>query len=685
MANKRMKTLQLPGLSDVYTFVQADSTLTQSGEAADAKATGDRLAAIEGATTVHPILLQGTDQYISIGTADQTVGEPTTRAGYQYAMIPCTPGELFLLESLAVEGGIRVWGFADSNKTLVRVTNGSTAAHQYITAPDDAAYLIVVNKTGDGTLYRGGLAPSDNQTRDAGSAIPSRHMTAAGNAYFNGAVTKIDFQGIYTMTGYTVTVSLLPCSPGDVFTINAHGGNYDRAWAFTKRDGTVVSAASGAVDLKNYQLTAPANAEYLLIQDRDGQTSYFGLPSERPATRADVDSLESDVEDLQTAAEGLEESVSEITDDLYNEPLTGWVTGTGYINTGISDLTQPVDLEHTYSGLDYRYLILTCAPGDTFILNVQGGGYPRAYAFLDSSNLILERADASVGLMNHVLTAPTGTAKLVLNDSSGLTSYYGEKSITYRVGELEALGAVPGKLTGKVMVNFGDSVFGRGQGATGISGRLAYKTGATVHNLGMSGTSFCTRTGVPGFDPFNLWRMADAITTDTWTDQDAAISQYQDRPGQAAAVISFLKTFDFSTVDYATIALGTNDWGGNYPLDNAEDKYDKGTVCGALRYSLETLLTAYPHTIFVILSTIPRFDVSGTTYTEKGANTAGYTLEEMSEALHAVADEYRLKFIDNFHIGFNKWTCPQYYATGEGTHPDLPGFEVMAENISANL
>ena len=49
MANKRMKTLQLPGLSDVYTFVQADSTLTQAGEAADAKVTGDKVSELKSA------------------------------------------------------------------------------------------------------------------------------------------------------------------------------------------------------------------------------------------------------------------------------------------------------------------------------------------------------------------------------------------------------------------------------------------------------------------------------------------------------------------------------------------------------------------------------------------------------------------------------------------------------------
>lgn len=41
MANKPIKSIKYPGLSNTYTFVQNDPTLTQSGQAADAKVTGE--------------------------------------------------------------------------------------------------------------------------------------------------------------------------------------------------------------------------------------------------------------------------------------------------------------------------------------------------------------------------------------------------------------------------------------------------------------------------------------------------------------------------------------------------------------------------------------------------------------------------------------------------------------------
>ena len=43
MANKPLKSITFPGLTDTYTIPQVDSTLTVSGDAADAKAVGDQL------------------------------------------------------------------------------------------------------------------------------------------------------------------------------------------------------------------------------------------------------------------------------------------------------------------------------------------------------------------------------------------------------------------------------------------------------------------------------------------------------------------------------------------------------------------------------------------------------------------------------------------------------------------
>lgn len=59
MANKPLKSIKFPGLSDTYTVPQVDSTLTTSGSAADAKVAGDQLRDLKSA--VGPLTLAELD------------------------------------------------------------------------------------------------------------------------------------------------------------------------------------------------------------------------------------------------------------------------------------------------------------------------------------------------------------------------------------------------------------------------------------------------------------------------------------------------------------------------------------------------------------------------------------------------------------------------------------------------
>lgn len=47
MANISLKDIQFPGLNNVYKVPEVDNTLTQSGEAADAKKTGDEITSLK--------------------------------------------------------------------------------------------------------------------------------------------------------------------------------------------------------------------------------------------------------------------------------------------------------------------------------------------------------------------------------------------------------------------------------------------------------------------------------------------------------------------------------------------------------------------------------------------------------------------------------------------------------------
>ena len=70
MANKPLKSLTFPGLSDTYTVPQIDSTLAVSGAAGDAKKTGDEITELK-------------QEFINVsGQLDDILDTPTTNGTY---------------------------------------------------------------------------------------------------------------------------------------------------------------------------------------------------------------------------------------------------------------------------------------------------------------------------------------------------------------------------------------------------------------------------------------------------------------------------------------------------------------------------------------------------------------------------------------------------------------------------
>ena len=184
-----------------------------------------------------------------------------------------------------------------------------------------------------------------------------------------------------------------------------------------------------------------------------------------------------------------------------------------------------------------------------------------------------------------------------------------------------------------------------------------------------------------------MYRLATAIASGDYSVQDDALT-YDDRPSYAAEPVAEIKAIDFSALDIMTIAYGVNDFTGNNPIDNAENPLDTTTLCGALRYSIETLLTAFPQLrIFILLPTYSyRKDGSGA-FTEDMdtiTNSLGKTLAEYSQSLADVAKAYKLPVIDNYNeLGVNKLNREKYLA--DGAHHTQAGLELLAEHIAHAL
>ena len=243
-------------------------------------------------------------------------------------------------------------------------------------------------------------------------------------------------------------------------------------------------------------------------------------------------------------------------------------------------------------------------------------------------------------------------------------------------------------LYGKTIVNFGDSIFGQAQPPNNISTFLANKTGATVYNFGFGGCAMTQRGS--NNDPFSMCGLSEAIANNDYTVQENTLADASKTfPDYFAASIEKMKNTDFSKVDIATIAYGTNDWNGSVVLDNEENLYDTATIGGALRTSIEILLTAYPNARIFVLSTTWRFwHDDNNVYTEDSdtrTNSIGLKLADYNAKLKEVADEYNIPFVDDYNIGINKFNRLQYFSATDGTHHQIEGRKLIAEHLAGAL
>jgi lysophospholipase L1-like esterase len=245
-------------------------------------------------------------------------------------------------------------------------------------------------------------------------------------------------------------------------------------------------------------------------------------------------------------------------------------------------------------------------------------------------------------------------------------------------------------LKGKVIVNFGDSIFGNARPPEDISTRIAELTLATVHNCGFGG---CRMSYHPyeNYDAFSMTKLAKAIARNDFTLQDAAIANTSGHslPGYFAESVELLKSIDFSKVDIVTISYGSNDFNG-VTLENTANKHDQNTFAGALRYSIETILNAYPHIRIFVCSPTYRFwmddEFSFVEDSDTKTGGAGYLTTDIAEKARLIAKEYKLPYIDNYYSpGINKFNRGYYFPAKDGAHHNIEGRHLIAAHMAKEL
>ena len=189
------------------------------------------------------------------------------------------------------------------------------------------------------------------------------------------------------------------------------------------------------------------------------------------------------------------------------------------------------------------------------------------------------------------------------------------------------------------------------------------------------------------YDAFSMYRLADAVANNSWTLQETAATA-AGMPAYFSDTVTLLESIDFNDVDIVTIAYGTNDFNNGVQLDNGGDS-NMAYFADALRYSIQTLLTAFPNLLIFVCTPIYRFWMNSSYVFIDDSNTHlnshGVKLTDFVAKCKEVANQYPVPIIDNYVIGMNKYNRSQYFNTTDGTHPKAEGNMLIASNMANKL
>lgn len=142
----------------------------------------------------------------------------------------------------------------------------------------------------------------------------------------------------------------------------------------------------------------------------------------------------------------LQKNVDDVADAVGVTMIEGFV-GMQYIQTNLN-AGDTVAINSPQTSSNFSYKVIDVSPGDKITLNATGGNAGRLWAFIDSSNALLSKADANAVASNLVLTAPANAVKLVLNVNFNATigaNYIGTSVDSRIAGNVDATLFVSGK------------------------------------------------------------------------------------------------------------------------------------------------------------------------------------------------------------------------------------------------
>ena len=521
-----------------------------------------------------------------------------------------------------------------------------------------------------------------------GIGLLSEKVGFAVGGLTNGVIDNKKYR--VSSTGIIDTTEPLTLTIASGFKMNRHifqSGSYSTQSGFQTGSITVPADRHFKVEIAR---TSENTSETADVNEFIKQVTFkTGVQKQIDALDNDVDALDGKIDDKTGFVEFITDPNFEDTTNIASGATwqEGYYRGTNG-NASTSQYTT------NYICSDF----IPVNPGEKYRLYVNGTCAVVAEYYSDAKN---DGTEASLGTVtgsgSHTdIIVPDGKTYLALNCSLNhsnrvnvihrLTQHDNEKSICF-----PRLVYGTQKWIGKKIVNLGDSIFANGV-TTGndISTFLKDELGATVINCAFGGCRMGVHTASQ-FDAFSMYKLADAIASGTWTDQESALSG-QDIPSYFATTLTALKAIDFTEVDVITIAYGTNDFAGGLGIGGSSNYYTDY----ALGYSIEKILTAYPNLRIFVCLPMYRVWLDESYEFDEDSNTKEVTawvgsggthkLTDFVEAERDVCKGLQIPVLDTYYdLGINKWNWTTYFPATDGTHQNETGRKLIAEYIAPKL
>lgn len=516
-----------------------------------------------------------------------------------------------------------------------------------------------------------------------GVILPPRF--AVGSRYVqNGADKWVNYSNRISFakgTFINLKIGDVVTKTSDVYTFSG-GYSTDNGATFTSisnRSDPYVAPADG---LYFFNLSKPNSGTYTEADALNGwkYITFFRSGSLKDQV-TELFGLGADVENIENA---IEYAVSPVVPTEYYEMIPD--TGLNYLGRAVTDANQE---SSDYISLENLYDVCRVVTNKTVYSLGSICYYTETKSFIrrdlpgTSYEFAIYNGETVVWLNIDKTVANAKYVRFCADDTYNFKYWVVENAPQATI--LEKYSLMP--FYGKKIVNFGDSIFGITRPPKDVSSYLAEDTGATVYNCGFGGCEMSEHAN-SNYNPFSMYSLAEAVATGTWTAQETAAA-LSGMPTYFPETVALLKSIDFSKIDIVTISYGTNDWNNSSPLDNGGNS-NMAYYADALRFSIETLLTAYPNLRIFICTPIYRFwmdnDGNFTEDSNTKINTTTNTkLTDFIDKTIEVAKQYGLHYINDYEIGMNKWNRSYYFPANDGTHPNPKGNKLIADNIANKI